>query len=154
MPKLTRILDTCLWYADAEELFNELKDYGIVIPYEKVEKGKYRGKLKTLQPREKDYSDAAHMQVVFGRKFKEAFVDHINTFRTEDNRAVLTLSPYACEMITPIEGEFHPLLAEMREYIPDLKVISTCYAETSEYGILLSHHAIYLTIPAMCIWKL
>lgn len=79
---------------EAVALFHELYQFGVKIPYQIVKRGENAGQIKVRKSRDLDGQFRMNAEEYLRRRGRASYLDHIWDFRTEDNRTLVTMSPY------------------------------------------------------------
>lgn len=102
------------------------------IPYQIITRGTNAGKLRVKQSRSYDSSKVLEVRRLLTEQGYGILCDHSNVFRDENERTVVTFSPYhdispdvAGEIYLPgymiITGLFEPPVRNLRATIPDIE---------------------------------
>ena len=109
---------------EAIKLFEELSSFGLRIPFQIIERGENKGKIKVLKDRQKDSNFCLE-------------ADHVSYFRMDDGRAVVTMSPYL----------------ELSDLSRDITKDGTPHS-LGNYEVYVSKHSIYGNdTPTICMWE-
>ncbi|MCC6095183.1 MAG: hypothetical protein LIV24_09245, partial [Eubacterium sp.] len=118
-------------------LFHELADLGINISYSVVTKGENKGMIRVRKSRIKDGEFCMELEKYLRRRGRAAYLDHVYYFRTDDDRTLVTMSPYM----------------ELEELKQDLPKNGKPH-KLGAYSIWVSTHSIYGNrTPTICAWE-
>ncbi|MEE0954207.1 MAG: hypothetical protein U0L49_00155 [Eubacterium sp.] len=118
-------------------LFHELADFGINISYTVVSRGENKGKIHVRKTRNKDSEAYLDVEKLLRRRSRGTYLDHTYYFRTDDDRTVVTMSPYI----------------DLSELTKDMPKNGKPH-KLGDYCIWVSTHSIYGNgTPTICVWE-
>ena len=122
---------------EAVKLFHELAGFGVKIPYQIISQGPDKGKVRVRNTRQADGNFTSDVEAFLRRRHRDNYLDHIDRFRTDDGRIVVTMNPYL----------------DMADLSRDITKDGTPH-RLGEYCIYASSISIYGNdTPTVCIWS-
>lgn len=118
-------------------LFHELANLGINISYKVVSRGENKGKIRVRKTRDKDSEAYFNAKKFLRRRSRETYLDHAAYYRTDDDRTLVTMSPYI----------------DLSELTKDMPKNGKPH-KLGDYNIWVSTHSIYGNgTPTICVWE-